>query len=127
MSTTTKATATAVLATLTPAIAQATHAAVRHAATAGLDTTDATAIAKEVAKEATAVVINQTNNELWYQSRVTLGAILAALAGILGLFGWAVPAEMQGKVIDLIVALGPVIGAALALYGRWAAKKPLGS
>ncbi|MFD2142292.1 hypothetical protein [Ancylobacter oerskovii] len=126
MSTTTKATANAVLATLTPAIAAATHRAVAQTAS-GLGGTEASVIAKEVAKETAAVVVNQTNNEPWYQSRVTLGAILAALAGILGLFGWAFPAEMQGKVIDLIVALGPVIGAALALYGRWAAKKPLGS
>ncbi|MDR6953772.1 hypothetical protein J2X65_003135 [Ancylobacter sp. 3268] len=126
MSTTTKAAAQAVLASITPAIATATHQAIANTAS-GLGGADASVIATEVAKETAAVVINQTNNEPWYQSRVTLGAILAALAGILGLFGWAFPAEVQGKVIDLIVALGPVIGAALALYGRWAARKPLGS
>lgn len=125
MSTTSKAAAQAVLATITPAIASATHTAVRDAAVglAAGEVVDTGQIAKEVS----AVVINQTNNEPWYQSRVTLGAILAALAGILGLFGWAFPTEVQGKVIDLIIALGPVIGGALALYGRWAAKKPLGS
>ncbi|WP_037437178.1 hypothetical protein [Sinorhizobium fredii] len=71
-------------------------------------------------------IINATNNEPWYASRVTLGAILAASAGVLGLFGYAFPAEVQGKVLDLIIALGPVIGGALALYGRWAARKPIG-
>lgn len=71
-------------------------------------------------------IINATNNEPWYASRVTLGAILAAAAGVLGLFGYAFPAEVQGKVIELIIALGPVIGGALALYGRWAARKPIG-
>lgn len=74
-----------------------------------------------------AVVEHATNNEPWYQSRVTLGALLAAIAGVLGIFGWAFPAEMQGKVIDLIIALAPLIGGALALYGRWAAKKPIGA
>ncbi|GEC33570.1 hypothetical protein N181_25220 [Sinorhizobium fredii USDA 205] len=71
-------------------------------------------------------IINATNNEPWYRSRVTLGALLAAISGILGAFGYALPAELQGNVIDLIIALGPVVGGALALYGRWAAKKPIG-
>lgn len=71
-------------------------------------------------------IISATNNEPWYQSRVTLGAILAASAGLLGVFGYAFPAEVQGKVIDLVIALGPVIGGAIALYGRWAARKPIG-
>jgi hypothetical protein len=71
-------------------------------------------------------IIAATNNEPWYRSRVTLGAILAAAAGVLGLFGYAFPADVQGKVIELIIALGPVIGGAIALYGRWAARKPIG-
>ncbi|MDX0572192.1 hypothetical protein GOD68_18360 [Sinorhizobium medicae] len=71
-------------------------------------------------------IIAATNNEPWWQSRVTLGAILAAAAGVLGIFGYAFPAEVQGKVIELIIALGPVIGGAIALYGRWAARKPIG-
>lgn len=71
-------------------------------------------------------IISATNNEPWYRSRVTLGALLAAIAGVLGLFGYAFPLEAQGKVIDFILALGPLIGAALTLYGRWAAKRPIG-
>lgn len=71
-------------------------------------------------------VQHATNVEPWYQSRVTLGAILAAAAGVLGVFGYAFPSEVQGKVIELIIALGPVIGGALALYGRWVAKRPIG-
>ncbi|MDW9447219.1 hypothetical protein GOA58_05895 [Sinorhizobium meliloti] len=71
-------------------------------------------------------IIAATNNEPWWQSRVTLGAILAAAAGVLGIFGYAFPAEVQGKVIELIIALGPVIGGAIALYGRWAARRPIG-
>ncbi|MDW9726292.1 hypothetical protein GOB91_29020 [Sinorhizobium meliloti] len=71
-------------------------------------------------------IMHATNNEPWWQSRVTLGAILAAAAGVLGLFGFAFPAEVQGKVIELIIALGPVIGGAIALYGRWVSRKPIG-
>lgn len=80
------------------------------------------AVTNKIAPE----IIAATNNEPWYQSRVTLGAILAAAAGVLGIFGYAFPAEVQGKVIDLIIALGPVIGGGIALYGRWVAKRPIG-
>lgn len=80
------------------------------------------AVTSKIAPE----IIAATNNEPWWQSRVTLGALLAALSGILGAFGYALPAELQGDVIDLIIALGPVVGGALALYGRWVAKKPIG-
>ena len=37
-----------------------------------------------------------------------LAAILAALAGLLGPFGWALAVEVQGKSISLIITLGPV-------------------
>ncbi|APG91167.1 hypothetical protein [Sinorhizobium americanum] len=83
-------------------------------------------IAEAVTKKIAPEIIAATNNEPWWQSRVTLGAILAAAAGVLGLFGYAFPAEVQGKMIELIIALGPVIGAGIALYGRWAARKPIG-
>lgn len=89
-------------------------------------TADASIVASNVLTQVAPVVAHLTNSEPWYQSRVTLGAIIAAAAGLFGVFGYAFPAETQGKVIELIVALGPVIGGAIALYGRWVAKKPLG-
>ena len=87
---------------------------------------DAGTIIDAVLATTAPVVAHITNTEPWYQSRVTLGAVLAAAAGVLGAFGYAFPEDVQGKIVDLIVALGPVIGGALALYGRWVAKKPLG-
>lgn len=74
-------------------------------------------------------VLHATNAEPWYQSRVTWGAILAGAAAVLGIFGKAdlLPAEMQGKIIDGVVAAGPLIGVGVVLYGRFIAKKPLGS
>lgn len=88
---------------------------------------DTKEIVEAVESKVAPIVAHVTNSEPWYQSRVTLGAILAAAAGVLGLFGYAFPSEVQGKVIDLIIALAPIIGGGFALYGRWAAKKPLGS
>ncbi len=87
---------------------------------------DTAAIASRVAHEVIPVVTHATNSEPWYQSRVTLGAFLAAASGLAGIFGYSFGTDEQAKVVDLIISLGPVIGAALALYGRWAAKKPLG-
>jgi hypothetical protein len=84
------------------------------------------AIVPKVTEEVAQVIVNQTNQEPWYQSRVTWGAILAALAGILGIFGYALPEEMQGRIVDVIVAAGPLVSALIVLYGRWVAKKPLG-
>jgi len=96
------------------------------------DTTDATRkdtmeITNAVVDEIGPVVAHVTNTEPWYQSRVTLGAILTAVAGVVGIFGYAFPAEVQGKVIEATIALAPLVGAAITLYGRWVAKKPLGS
>ncbi|HEV7255740.1 MAG TPA: hypothetical protein VGN97_21900 [Mesorhizobium sp.] len=114
-----------VIASLAPVVAAATARAVTHAPTT-MDGADASRVAAKVAAEVAPIIVNQTNNERWWESRVTWGAILAALAGILGLFGWAMPEEMQGRIVDVIVAAGPLVSALIVLYGRWVAKKPLG-
>lgn len=106
---------------LAPVIATATRQAVN--GTSAMLTSEAQdAVVKEVA----AVVVNQTNNEPWWQSRVTWGAIIAAIAGILGIFGYTLPSELQGRILEGIIAAGPLISAAIVLYGRWVAQKPLG-
>lgn len=87
---------------------------------------DVGVITSKVMSEVAPIVANATNSEPWYRSRVTLGALLAAIAGVLGIFGFSLAPEDQSKILDLIVAIGPVVGGALALYGRWVAKKPLG-
>lgn len=98
-----------------------------HSETTAAHPRDTKEIVEAVEAKVAPIVAHVTNSEPWYQSRVTLGAILAAAAGVLGLFGYAFPSEAQGKVLDLVIALAPIIGGGFALYGRWAAKKPLGS
>ena len=61
--------------------------------------------------------------EKWYQSRGVWGGLIAVVAGIAALFGLTISAEVQVEVVDLLIALGPVIGGALALYGRLKATK----
>jgi len=95
--------------------------------TTSANQSDQKEIIATVQAAAAPVVAHITNTEPWYQSRVSLGAIIAAAAGIASIFGYAFPAEMQGKVIDAVIALAPLVGGALALYGRWVAKKPLGA
>ena len=67
------------------------------------------------------------NAEPWYRSRVTWGAIVAALAPLAGLVaGHELSPDERSMLIDLATAAGTLAGAGLALYGRWAARVPIG-
>lgn len=72
------------------------------------------------------VILHSTSQEPWYQSRVFWSAVLGVLAGILGLFGIAFPAEVQGLYLNVVMAAVPLVAAGFALWGRYA-KKPLGT
>ena len=68
------------------------------------------------------------NREPWYQSRVTWGAIVAIGSGILALAGYgAVDENQQGRIVELLIAAGPIVGGGLALVGRWVSRKPIGA
>ncbi|MDR6954105.1 hypothetical protein J2X65_003473 [Ancylobacter sp. 3268] len=124
MSTTSKAAAQAVLASITPAIAAATHSAVRREAV-GLAAGEAVDTGR-IVKEVSAVVINQTNNEPWFLSRVTLFAIGGILTTLYtaGLdFSDGTPPTVEAF-SGYLAAIGTQFG---VLYGRWVAKKPLGN
>ncbi len=72
-------------------------------------------------------ILNSTNAEPWYQSRVFWGSIVALLATVLGIFGIAFPSELQGTVLTIIMGSLPLVGGLYALYGRFKTNKPLGS
>ena len=82
-------------------------------------------IVERVITEAAPVVLNQTNNEPLYQSRVVIGnvtAIVIAGAGLIGLLRAGITdAEVLAAPIGVLLANG------FSLYGRLIAKKPLGS
>lgn len=84
-------------------------------------------VAQKITADVAPIIENATNAEPWYRSRVTLGALLAVLSGTLASFGYALPDELRGQILDIAIAAGPVIGGVLALWGRWVAKKPLGT
>lgn len=93
--------------------------------------TDATSkdkpvIAKAVTDALTPIILNATNNEPWYQSRVTLGALATLLGGSYNLVLQFV--NHTPPTTDSFIAQATTLaGAAFVLYGRFIAKKPLGS
>lgn len=91
-----------------------------------LTTAEAPAVAKAIAAEVLPGVLHVTNNEPWYQSRVTWGAIISVGTGVLGAFGVATDWLDAEEAIALGIGLGSVVGGLVTLYGRWKARKPIG-
>lgn len=59
----------------------------------------------------------------WYKSKAAVGGIVAVLAGVAGVFGFDVPADVQAEIIGSISAIiGGVAGLAFAV-GRIERKK----
>jgi hypothetical protein len=99
-----------------------------------VDNDDADFVADLAADEAVPVILHQTNQEPWYQSRVTLGAIVAIGSGFATLGGFSVDESAQRQILDTFVgvgtiagSLGAVLGGVTALWGRWVARRPLGT
>ncbi len=82
-------------------------------------------IAEAVIKEVGPDILSATNNEPWFASRVTLGAIASLVGGsyslVLDFFDGTLPTPES-----LTAQVAVIGGAALTLYGRWAARRPLG-
>lgn len=77
-------------------------------------------------KEVNAVVDHATNNEPWYLSRVTIGAIVSIAMPILGLVGITADIISPDELTGYILAGGVIVGGATTLWGRWVARKPIG-
>ena len=88
---------------------------------------DVNIVTAKVTQAVAPLVAHATNSEPWYQSRVTVGNYVAMAAVIIGpLLGRTFDAEDQALVTSIITGAGVLIGAAVSLYGRWFAKKPIG-
>lgn len=90
-------------------------------------------VEKEVVRQVQPIIDHLTNQEPWYQSRVTWGAILAGVAGLANLAGYSFSIEDQQYWVDttmqavtLITGIASLLGGAYAWYGRWRAQKPIG-
>lgn len=65
------------------------------------------------------------DEKAWWASRGVWGGIVAALAGLAGIWGYSIPAEDQGRVVELIVAIVSAGGGVVAVVGRAVAKRPI--
>ena len=88
----------------------------------------ARAVKRRVAKAVTAdpAVQHTTNTEPWYQSRVTIGALISMLAMALGAAGVTVAPEERELLIAIALGLGALVGPMTTLHGRWRARRPIG-
>lgn len=85
------------------------------------------AIAESVIKEVVPVVVNQTNQEPWYQSRTILLQYATLIIALLGIFGYTIAPELRDQIIAAVLAVGALVNPLLTLYARIFAKKPLGA
>ena len=86
------------------------------------------AVAQAVTEKIAPIVVNASNSEPWYQSRVILGALVGIVGSLLGALGIALDEETRQQIIVIIPVVISTAGSLYALYGRivGASKKPLG-
>lgn len=111
-------------------IRQRVDAAVARAAgdpSLALQPRDITPVTEAVVAGVAPTVLHLTNNEPWYQSRVTIGAIVSIAVPLLGLAGISADVVDAEEITAVLVAIGTAVGGILTLYGRWKAKTPIGS
>lgn len=86
----------------------------------------ADAIKPEIVKEMTSVIMNQTNQEPWYQSVVTLSAYVGLATLVYG-FGYdAIVNHTFPTPDEFPQRIGPLAGFVGVIYGRWFRAKPIG-
>lgn len=83
-------------------------------------------VAEAVAKQIAPRMAHEANAEPWYQSRVTIGALVSIGTGVLALSGIILTPEDTALIVSMATSVGAVAAGGLTLYGRWKAKKPIG-
>ncbi|MEX1206541.1 MAG: hypothetical protein WEB85_14950 [Dongiaceae bacterium] len=59
-------------------------------------------------------------------SKTFWGALLAIAAGVLGMFGFDLPAADQATLLDYVGGGGAMVGGVIAIVGRVVASKKIG-
>jgi len=86
---------------------------------------DAPVVRQEVANAVAPVIEHLTNNEPFYKSRVSWGALFAIMGGVATIGTAIANGETTPEVYT--TAGMSIVGGVTTLYGRWKAKKPLGA
>lgn len=58
-----------------------------------------------------------------FASKTVWGGIVALLAGVAGIFGYAIDTTLQTDLVNYITGIAATIGGAVAIYGRIMASK----
>jgi len=69
--------------------------------------------------------MNDMKNPL--QSIGIWGGLAAVVMGVLALFGVGNTPENQETIMRIVLAIGTVVSGVMAIYGRWRAKKEIGT
>lgn len=62
-----------------------------------------------------------------FASKGVMGGVVAALAGVVGVFGYTITPEDQAALITLIPSIVAIVGGIVAMYGRIKATKKIGN
>lgn len=69
--------------------------------------------------------MNENEAKPWFQSRTIIGALVSLLCTAAGAIGYQVAPELQGEITGVLISAGAVAGAALSIYGRLKATRPI--
>lgn len=86
----------------------------------------ATEIKGDVKKEVSAVIMNQLNQEPWYQSRIIIAQTVTLVAAVAGILGYSIAPELREQIIVAVLAVGALVNPLVTLWARTKAAKPLG-
>lgn len=82
-------------------------------------------VKEALVEETTQVVINQLNQEPWYQSRILVTQYITLAVTLLGVFGYVVTPEYRDQIIAAILAVGAVVTPLITIAARLWGKKPM--
>jgi hypothetical protein len=91
---------------------------------------DAKPVADSLIDKLGPLILNATNNEPWWASRVIWGALLAAAGTIaqpLTGYGLGIDEVKTKEIVDALATGGQVVGLALVIIGRLTTRKPIGN
>ena len=60
-----------------------------------------------------------------FASRTIWGGIIALVASLAGIWGYAITPADQAQIVELITGIGGIIGSVLAIYGRIVATRKI--
>jgi len=81
-------------------------------------------VTAEVSKELGSRMTHKANQEPFYKSRVTIGAVGSVLSGVAMVLNAISTGSFDPTQLGL--ALTSILGGVFAIYGRWVAVKPIG-